>query len=279
MRTARTSAELRQSVGAWRKAGETVALVPTMGALHDGHLSLVRLARARCERVVATVFVNPTQFAPGEDLAAYPRDEAGDSGLLSDAGVDVLFAPDVSEIYPDGFATTVHVGGLTDCLCGPHRPGHFDGVATVVAKLLAMGQPDVAVFGEKDYQQLLVIRRMAADLGLPVEIVGGATVREADGLALSSRNAYLSEAERRTAAKLNATLTGIAAALADGTSEAAPLCAQGIETLLAAGFAKVDYLELRHAETLASLVRADAPARLFAAAHLGRARLIDNIAV
>jgi pantoate--beta-alanine ligase len=279
MRTARTPAALRQCVGAWRAAGETVALVPTMGALHDGHVSLVRLARARCDHVVASLFVNPTQFAPGEDLAAYPRDEAGDSARLSDAGVDLLFAPGVADIYPDGFATTVSVSGLTDCLCGPLRPGHFDGVATVVAKLLAMAMPDVAVFGEKDYQQLLVIRRMAADLGLAAEIVGAPTLREKDGLAMSSRNAYLTEAERAVVGTLNRTLVGIAEKLAGGGEDAAALLAAGKAALLAAGFRSVDYLELRHADTLAPLARADAPARLFAAAHLGRARLIDNIPV
>jgi pantoate--beta-alanine ligase len=279
MRIARTTADLRQSLAAWRASGETVALVPTMGALHAGHLSLVRIARARCERVVATLFVNPTQFAPGEDLASYPRDEAGDSRRFADAGVDVLFAPDVDEIYPPGFATTVSVSGLTECLCGPLRPGHFDGVATVVAKLLTLSLPDVAVFGEKDYQQLLVVRRVAHDLGLTAEVVGAPIVREGDGLAMSSRNAYLSAAERAAAPALHRVIAGIAEAVAGGTLDAAPFCAEGRQALLDAGFASVDYLELRHAETLADLARADAPARVFAAARLGRARLIDNVPV
>jgi pantoate--beta-alanine ligase len=279
MRTARNTADLRQSLVAWRSAGETVALVPTMGALHAGHLSLVRIARARCDRVVASLFVNPAQFSPGEDLAAYPRDEAGDSRLFAEAAVDVLFAPGADDIYPPGFATTVSVSGLTDCLCGPLRPGHFDGVATVVSKLLVLVQPDVAVFGEKDYQQLLVIRRLAADLGLAAEIVGAPTVREEDGLALSSRNAYLDARERAAAPALHRTIAGIAGALVGGEAEAAPLCAQGRADLLAAGFSDVDYLELRHAETLAPLARADAPSRVFAAARLGRARLIDNVPV
>lgn len=279
MRIARTTAELRQSLAAWRASGETVALVPTMGALHAGHLSLVRIARARCERVVATLFVNPAQFSPGEDLASYPRDEAGDSRRFADAGVDVLFAPETAEIYPPGFATTVSVAGLTECLCGPLRPGHFDGVATVVAKLLTLCLPDVAVFGEKDYQQLLVVRRAAQDLGLMAEIVGAPTVREDDGLAMSSRNAYLSAAERAAAPSLYRAIAGVAEMAAGGREEAAALCAAARQALLDAGFSAVEYLDIRHAETLAALERADAPARVFAAARLGRTRLIDNVPV
>jgi pantoate--beta-alanine ligase len=192
----RTVAELRAQVAGWRKAGQRVGLVPTMGALHEGHLSLVRLAREHAERVVVSVFVNPTQFSPNEDFDAYPRDEAHDAGLLAGVGCDLLFAPGVAEMYPPGFATTVTVAGVSEPLDGTARPGHFVGVATIVSKLLNQCGPDVAVFGEKDYQQLQVIRRLARDLDLPVEIVGGPTARAEDGLALSSRNAYLSAAER-----------------------------------------------------------------------------------
>src|SRR5436190_22717827 len=209
----RTIAELRSLIARWRHAGELVGLVPTMGALHAGHLALVRAAQADCDRVVATIFVNPKQFAPGEDLASYPRREAADLTMLRSAGVALVFMPSVSEIYPPGFATTVRVAGLTDCLCGAHRPGHFDGVATVVTKLLLQSLPDAAYFGEKDFQQLLVVRRLARDLDIPVRIKGVPTVREADGLALSSRNAYLSQEERRTAPNLARVLRRIAATL------------------------------------------------------------------
>src|SRR3984893_1515204 len=195
----RTIADLRSHIARRRKSGARIGLVPTMGALHEGHLALVRAARAECDRGVATIFVNPKQFAPNEDLAAYPRREAADLDMLRVAGVSLVFMPAVAEIYPPGFATTVRVAGLTDCLCGAHRAGHFDGVATVVSKLLLQSLPDTAYFGEKDYQQLLVVRRLARDLDIPVQIAGVPTVREADGLALSSRNAYLSPGERRIA--------------------------------------------------------------------------------
>jgi pantoate--beta-alanine ligase len=199
---ARTIADLRSHIAGWRNAGARVGLVPTMGALHDGHLSLVCAACFECDRVVATIFVNPKQFAPIEDLDAYPRREAADLAMLRSAGVDLVFIPATAEIYPPGFATTVRVAGLTDCLCGAHRPGHFDGVATVVTKLLLQSLPDAAYFGAKDYQQLLVVRRLVRDLDIPVRIEGVPTVREADGLALSSRNAYLSPAERLVAPNL-----------------------------------------------------------------------------
>lgn len=195
----RTVADLRARVAGWHADGETVAMVPTMGAIHDGHMALVRQARTLADRVVASIFVNPLQFGQNEDFNAYPRGEARDAALLAEAGAVLLFAPNAAEMYPDGFATTVHVGGLTDGLCGTSRPTHFDGVATVVAKLLLQCGPDVAIFGEKDYQQLLVIKRLVRDLDIPVEIVGGAIVRENDGLALSSRNAYLSAKEREAA--------------------------------------------------------------------------------
>ena len=274
----RSVGDLRRRVAGWRRAGETVALVPTMGALHDGHLSLMRLARRHARRVVATIFVNPAQFAPHEDFDAYPRREAADRAKLIADGVDLLYAPTVAEMYPDGFATTIAVDGVSQGLCGTFRPQMFPGVATVVAKLLIQAAPDTAVFGEKDYQQLQVIRRLVRDLDLPVAVVGGATVREADGVAMSSRNAYLTPSERAVAPTLHRLLSSLAARLTDG-AEAPPLLAAGLHELIEAGFAKVDYLELRAADDLVPLDRADRPARLLAAAWLGRARLIDNVAV
>ena len=275
----RTVAELRAVVAGWRRAGETVALIPTMGYLHEGHLALVRRGRELADRTVATLFVNPTQFGPTEDLARYPRDEAGDAAKLAGAGCDLLFAPTVAEMYPPGFATSIAVGGVSQGLCGEFRPQMFGGVALVVTKLLLQALPDVAVFGEKDYQQLQVIRRFARDLDIPVRIEGAPTVREADGLALSSRNSYLTPAERAVAPALNRALTRAAAELADGAREAGPVLAEARATLLGVGFASVDYLELRDAETLAPLERVAGPARLLAAAWLGKARLIDNIPV
>jgi pantoate--beta-alanine ligase len=278
MPVSRSVADLRSRVADWRRAGESVALVPTMGALHEGHLSLMRLAQAHCRRVVATIFVNPTQFAPHEDFDAYPRLEAIDRARLTAERVDLLYAPPAAEVYPDGFATTITVSGVSEGLCGQFRPQMFPGVATVVAKLLIQAAPDVAVFGEKDYQQLQVIRRLAADLDLPVAIVGGPTVREADGLALSSRNAYLTAEQRAIAPTLNRLLIRAAERLSAG-DVAPPLLAAGRRELEQAGFGKVDYLELRAADGLAPLDRADRPARLLAAAWLGRARLIDNVPV
>lgn len=275
----RTVAELRARVAAWRAAGLKVGLVPTMGALHAGHLSLVTAARREADRVVASVFVNPTQFGPTEDFSAYPRQEARDALMLAEAGAHLLYAPSVGEMYPEGFATTVSVAGLSEGLCGDVRPGHFQGVATVVSKLLLQALPDVAVFGEKDYQQLQVIRRVVRDLDIPVAVRGAATVREADGLAMSSRNAYLTAAERAVAPALHRVLSGLADRLAGGGEVAAPLLDHGRRDLLAAGFAAVDYVELRDAATLAPLDRADRPARLLAAVRLGKARLIDNVAV
>jgi pantoate--beta-alanine ligase len=280
LKIVRTVAELRAQVAAWKAAGERVALVPTMGALHEGHLSLVQLARTHVQRVVASVFVNPTQFGPNEDFDAYPRNEARDAELLAGAGCDMLFAPTVAEMYPDGFATTVTVTGVAEPLDGQARPGHFAGVATVVAKLLNQAQPDVAVFGEKDYQQLQVIRRLVRDLDLPVEIVGAPTARAADGLALSSRNAYLTEAERAIAPQLSAALRAAIAELnAGGRIDAAE--ARAVETLRTAGFGRIDYVEVRDAADLSRLGPGpvDRPARILAAAVLGRTRLIDNMAV
>jgi pantoate--beta-alanine ligase len=277
---ARTVEALRDQVAGWRAAGERVAMVPTMGSLHDGHLSLIRLARTRARRVVASVFVNPTQFAPGEDFEAYPRDEARDAALLAGEGCDLLYAPGVAEMYPRGFSTTVSVAGVSAPLDGRARPHHFAGVATVVAKLLSQCGPDVAVFGEKDYQQLTVIRRMAADLDLPVEILGAPTARHADGLAMSSRNAYLTADERPVAGRLNGVLAQAAAALREGQPVAA-VEAAGRAALEGLGFAAIDYFEVRLADDLAQPGPGPlgAPARVFVAARLGRTRLIDNMAV
>ncbi|MBL8833103.1 MAG: pantoate--beta-alanine ligase [Rhodospirillales bacterium] len=272
----RSIAELRGLVAAWRREGAGVALVPTMGALHAGHLSLVEAGLSRGLRVVVSIFVNPTQFGPNEDLAKYPRQEAADVALLSAAGAHAAFCPAVGEMYPAGHATRVDVKGLTDCLCGAARPGHFSGMATVVTKLLLQCLPDMAMFGEKDWQQLQVVRRLVRDLDIPVAIVGCPTVREADGLALSSRNARLSPAHRAAAPLLNRLMRDVAAKVAAGVSPT-PLLEAARGALAAAGFGPVDYLELRHPETLA-LAEA-APARLFAAAWLGDVRLIDNVAV
>ena len=278
---ARTVGEMRGQVHAWRSEGLTVALVPTMGALHDGHLSLVRRALLDADRVIASVFVNPTQFAPGEDFDAYPRGEERDAALLTEAGCHLLYAPTAAQIYPNGFSTTVSVSGISAPLEGESRPLFFAGVATVVAKLLIQASPDIAVFGEKDYQQLQVIKRLTRDLDLPVRIVGAPTLRAEDGLALSSRNAYLSAAERLIAGQLNVALERAAKALASGaavaTSEAIAAAA-----LIAAGFDRVDYIEVRHAEDLSRLGPGPigaTPARVLAAAWIGKTRLIDNLAV
>ncbi|THD75367.1 MAG: pantoate--beta-alanine ligase [Phenylobacterium sp.] len=276
----RTAAELRARVAGWRAAGERVGLVPTMGALHAGHLSLIRLAKAHAGRAVASLFVNPTQFGPNEDFAAYPRDEARDAELLASVGCDLLYAPGVAEMYPEGASTTVTVVGVSEPLDGAARPGHFAGVATVVAKLLLQCGPDIAVFGEKDYQQLQVIRRMVRDLDIPVEILGAPTARADDGLALSSRNAYLTPAERLAAPELHRALAAAVEQLHAGRP-VAEVEAEAIARLVAAGFGPVDYVEVRGALDLARLGpgAARGPARILAAAKLGRARLIDNLAV
>jgi pantoate--beta-alanine ligase len=274
---ARTIADLRTHIALWRRSEERVGLVPTMGALHEGHLALVRAAKAECDRVVASIFVNPKQFAPSEDLASYPRRETADFDVLRAAGVDLVFAPATAEIYPPDFSTVVQVSGLTAGLCGAHRTGHFDGVATVVTKLLIQSLPDAAYFGEKDYQQLMVVRRLARDLDIPVRIAGVPTVREPDGLALSSRNAYLSQEERRIAPDLARVLRSVAAALAQQPAGVAGELARGLGELQDAGFT-VEYLEIRDAETLARVTaQVTAPSRVFAAVHLGRTRLIDNM--
>jgi pantoate--beta-alanine ligase len=276
----RTVQALRARVRDWRAAGERVALVPTMGALHPGHLSLVRLAGERAGRVVVSIFVNPTQFADGEDFEAYPRDEAADVAALAGAGCDLIYAPTAAEMYPQGFATRVQVSGLTDELEGARRPSHFEGVATVVAKLLIQCEPDVGVFGEKDYQQLLVIRRLARDLDLAVDIVGAPIARDPDGLALSSRNAYLTPSERPAAAALHQVLAAAATRLRGGAL-IADVEADAIAALAKAGFDEVDYLEVRGDADLHRLGpgRLDRAARLLAAARLGRVRLLDNLAI
>ncbi|HLO75516.1 MAG TPA: pantoate--beta-alanine ligase [Magnetospirillum sp.] len=274
----RSVAELRTRVKYWRDQGLSVAMVPTMGALHEGHLTLVRAALERADRVVTSVFVNPTQFGPNEDLSRYPRQEAKDAELLDGAGCHLLFAPRVEEMYPEGFATTITVKGVSEPLEGAFRPGHFDGVATVVAKLLLQCLPDFALFGEKDWQQLAVIRRLARDLNLPAEIVGVPTVREADGLALSSRNAYLSPEHRAVAPALHRALQMVADGLKQGTTPE-ELCHRAAADVLAAGFANVDYIEVRDAETMGAISGLTRPVRILAAARLGTTRLIDNIGV
>ena len=273
----RTVTELRVQVAAWKTAGERVALVPTMGGLHEGHLALVRRAGELADRVVTSLFVNPTQFAPGEDFEAYPRDEARDAALLAAQGCDLLYAPGAGEMYPAGFSTTVTVAEVSIPLDGLSRPRHFAGVATVVSKLLNQCAPDVAVFGEKDYQQLLVIRRLVRDLDMPVEITGLPTVRDADGLALSSRNAYLSPDERAVAGQLNLVIKAAAQSVRGGEAVAA-VEARALAALAKAGIRQIDYLEVRGADDLARLGPGPtaAPARVFVAARLGKTRLIDN---
>ena len=279
MAITRTIGELRAMIVALRAGGRAIGLIPTMGALHEGHLSLVRAAIARGDAAVATIFVNPSQFAPNEDFAAYPRDEAADFAKLSAAGCGVVFAPSLPEMTPEPSLTSVHVAGLTQGLCGPFRPGHFDGVASIVTKLLMIGLPDRAYFGEKDYQQLQVVRRLAFDLSIPAEIVGMPTIREADGLAMSSRNAYLDDSERRIATGLHRELKKVAREVANGEASCGAATSRASQALVAAGFASVDYFTVADAATLAPLERVAGPARVIAAARLGRTRLIDNVAV
>ncbi|MFT3727280.1 MAG: pantoate--beta-alanine ligase [Terricaulis sp.] len=274
----RTVAALRAAVAGWRKDGHSVGLVPTMGALHEGHLSLVRTGKAQCGRVIATLFVNPKQFAPHEDFDRYPRNETQDAALLASAGCDLLYAPEREAMYPPGFATSVSVADVSAPLEGEMRPHFFGGVATVVSKLLLQSLPDMAFFGEKDYQQLQVIKRMVRDLDIQVAIKGCATVREHDGLAMSSRNAYLSADERRIAARLNVVLHDAIKAVHAG-APADAVEAEAARHLTAAGFSKVDYVAIRNAETLAPLAARGENARILAAAWLGKTRLIDNMAV
>lgn len=278
MKIIRSVADLRSEVGGWRRRGLSVGVVPTMGALHAGHISLVERAIASTDRVIVTLFVNPKQFNNAGDLAAYPKTEAEDASKLRPLGMHALYAPNAIEMYPDGFATTVSVRGVSEGLCGAARPGHFDGVATVVTKLLTQTSADKAFFGEKDFQQLQVVKRLVRDLDLPVEIVPCPTVREADGLALSSRNVRLSAAQRAVAPGLIAAMRHAAEELRAGQAVERVLEA-AIARTLSAGFTSVDYVELRAAEGLSVLPRLDRPARLLAAAWLGDVRLIDNIGV
>lgn len=308
LKVVRTIGELRHTVAEWRASGRKVALVPTMGALHAGHIALVRRAATLADRTVVSIFVNPSQFAPNEDLARYPRDEAGDLARLGSEPCQLVWAPTPDEMYPEGFSTRIMPAGAALGLESDHRPHFFGGVATVVCKLFNAVTPDVAVFGEKDYQQLCVIRQMVRDLNMPLEVVGEPTIREPDGLALSSRNAYLSAAERAIAPALNRILTeaaGKAAAAAresKGSGPARPrptplvpdprqaqsepelpeieaICAQAARELEAAGFAKVDYVAVREADTLKLVsTMGDRPLRVLAAAWLGTTRLIDNVA-
>lgn len=278
IKTVTTVAELKEHITAWRANGQSVCLVPTMGALHDGHLSLVKLASETGERTVVSIFVNPAQFAPHEDFDSYPREREKDMEKLAAFDVDLVFAPARDEVYPDTFSTHVTVEGLSEGLCGTSRPHFFSGVATVVAKLLNQCRPDVAIFGEKDYQQLLVIRRMARDLDMDVEILGGPIVREADGLAMSSRNAYLNSDDRKKAPLLYKTLIHVASALGQGAL--APDVLNDARSTLKRGGFNVDYLEVRNADTLAPLKgHISEPARIFGAVILGKTRLIDNVPV
>lgn len=274
----RDLAALRRMTEGWRRAGEVIGVVPTMGALHDGHLSLVAAAKKRADRVVVTIFVNPKQFNNPADLENYPRTEEDDARKLARFEVDAIWAPDGDTMYPPGFATNISVAGLTDVLCGAHRPGHFDGVATVVTKLFRQTAADLAFFGEKDFQQLQVVRRLSRDLDLGVEVVGCPTIREIDGLAMSSRNLLLSDRARVKAPRLHEVMEEIAEGLAAGRpmSELVPPAIRALER---ADFLKVDYLELRSCDTLSLLETPTEPARLLAAAHLAGVRLIDNIDV
>jgi pantoate--beta-alanine ligase len=275
---ARTVTELRAAMAARKTAApHRVGLVPTMGALHAGHLSLVRQAHARAQTVVVSIFVNPAQFAPNEDFDAYPRTWDADLEKLGNEA-DIVFAPNPAQMYPPGHATSISVGGPSAGLESDFRPHFFGGVATVVAKLLLAATPDFAMFGEKDYQQLLVVRRLVRDLSLPVEIVGAPTLREGDGLAMSSRNAYLGADERKIAGALNAILKS-AAAQARATGDLRAAEASAIEALWAAGFSHVDYVAIRDAETLDHIATLDRPARILAAVKIGKTRLIDNMAV
>ena len=280
METVATVAAVREYVRSWRAAGLRIAFVPTMGNLHAGHISLIQLARTRADRFVASIFVNPMQFGPNEDFNHYPRTPTRDAQMLEAAGCDLMFMPDVAEMYPHGAerATRIEVPGISRVLCGEFRPGHFEGVATVVAKLFNIVQPDLAVFGEKDFQQLTVIRRMAADLCLPVEIVGAPTMRETDGLAMSSRNQYLTDEERRIAPRIHAQLQHAAQALRAGPVDLATLEVSGAAALTAAGF-RVDYFAVRSVADLMPPAALERDLVVLCAARLGKARLIDNLRV
>lgn len=272
----KTPSEAAKQARKWRGKGKTVALVPTMGALHEGHIALVKQACKLADRVVVSIFVNPLQFGPNEDFSRYPRSLKADKALLQKHKAHAVYIPSAKDMYPPGFITEIHVKGLSGILCGIYRPGHFDGVATVVAKLFLQLQPDIAVFGEKDYQQLILLRRMVADLDIPVQIVGVPTLREKDGLALSSRNRYLSRQERKIASALQATLRKVAKKMSANPSAVKKTLEWGRQELLKQGFTRIDYLECRDAETLQE-INIKKPARLLVAAWLGKTRLIDNI--
>lgn len=274
----RKLANLRAATAGWKRAGESIGVVPTMGALHDGHLSLVAAAKAACDRVVVTIFVNPKQFNSPEDLAKYPRTEEADAAKLAPYGVDVIYVPDPDQIYPEGFATTVSVSDLTDVMEGAFRPGHFDGVATVVAKLFLQTGADRAFFGEKDYQQMMLVTRMAQDLDIPITVIGCPTVREASGLAMSSRNTRLSADGLERAGHLYPVMRQVAERLAAGASFV-DLLPAAKDALGEAGFVDIEYFDLRAADSLRALDRPTEPARLLVAAWLDGVRLIDNIAV
>ncbi len=274
----RSISDLRRLTGNWRQEGKKGAIVPTMGALHAGHLSLVQAARAKADEVLVTIFLNPKQFNNLDDLKNYPKTEAADIAKLKEAGVSAVFIPPATEMYPDGFNTTVSVGGLTDGLCGEKRPGHFEGVATVVAKLFLQSGADLAFFGEKDFQQLQIIRKLARDLDIPTEVVGCPTVREEDGLAMSSRNALLSSHERQVAPRLASILSETVEKISAETNLQA-LLDEARSDILASGFREVEYLELRSEEDLRLVESINSPMRLFVAACLGQTRLIDNMPV
>ncbi|WP_257545988.1 pantoate--beta-alanine ligase [Sphingopyxis sp. DBS4] len=278
MQIIRDIAMLRRAVSALKQGGKSVAMVPTMGALHDGHLSLVRMGRRVADHVVVSIFVNPTQFGPNEDFAAYPRDEDRDAALLVEAGVALLWAPDVGTMYPAGHSTHIEVAELGADYCGAARPGHFDGVATIVSKLFNQVRPDIAIFGEKDWQQLAIIRRMARDLDFALDILGAPIARDADGLALSSRNAYLSKEQRGAATAFPGALKTAAKAIAGGADVGEAL-AKAEADIVAGGFDSVDYVALADADSLERLTAFRKPARLLAAARMGKTRLIDNLAV
>lgn len=272
----RTIEALRTQVATWRRAGERVALVPTMGALHRGHMALVAEAKKHAVRVMVSIFVNPTQFGPNEDFSRYPRPLEQDMELLRDAGADAAWLPSVEIMYPKGFATSIRIGGITEMLEGRHRPGHFDGVATVVAKLFQQVQPDIALFGEKDYQQLCLVKRLVSDLDIPTRVLGVPTIREEDGLALSSRNRYLDAPQREAATTIHKAMKQVAVDIHRGVPSGEALLA-GRKMLIDAGFTRIDYFELHDARDLSD--RDEPPARLLVAAWLGTTRLIDNMAI
>ena len=278
MEVVRTIAELRRHTSRWRIAGQKIGLIPTMGALHNGHLSLIKLAQEKCDRVIATIFVNPRQFLPNEDFEEYPRNEESDIEKLIAIGVDLLFAPKASEMYQPDASTTVVISKLTDCLCATSRPGFFDGVGTIVTKLLIQALPDIAIFGEKDYQQLLIIKRLTRDLDIPAEIIGAPTIREADGLAVSSRNVFLSQTNREIASNISKILKKTATTIAQG-NDVPVACVEARSELILAGFSEIDYFEARHSETLELIQNFENNGRLFVAVWLESTRLIDNLEI